>query len=115
MAFNKYAVIRKRQDIFKKTNGLCIYCGCDLIFEDFHMEHAIPKSMKSGDSRERLFPCCPLCNSIKYNLTIEEFRRKLEEDIFYTPHVRMALKYHNLKKEKVVFYFEKVGINVYGK
>lgn len=114
MAYNKETADRKRKYVYEKTNGFCIYCGCQLDFIDFHMEHIIPKSINSGSSVDRLFPSCPLCNLIKHDKTIDDFRKKIEEDIFNSSHVKLAVKYHKLKKRKVVFYFEREKIDIYG-
>ena len=114
MAYNKKNAINKRHKILNKTNGKCIYCGCDLDIKSFHMEHVIPKSNVSGDSFDRLFPSCSKCNLYKHSLSVEQFRYKLENEIFERSVATMFEKYHKLKKHKIEFYFEKEGIDIYG-
>ncbi len=103
----------KKEKIYKKTNGKCIYCGCDIKIDDFHMDHVIPKSTKDGCGQSRLFPSCKMCNLYKAHLSVEEFRIKLEEGIFKRSVANVFVAYHKLKKRKVIFYFEKAGINIY--
>lgn len=36
-----------RKEIFKKYNGKCAYCGCELNIDSFQIDHIIPK--RRGD------------------------------------------------------------------
>lgn len=101
-------MMSKREKVFSKTFGKCVYCGCDLEFDNFHVEHMIPKSkMQNNKSNiDNLFPSCPDCNLIKGNLDVEEFRKKIENLMFYDTKCRMIKKYYNVKPKHIKFYFE---------
>lgn len=32
----------ERMAIYKKTNGHCAYCGCELEYKDMQVDHVIP-------------------------------------------------------------------------
>jgi len=95
----------KRKSIFDKTNGLCFYCGCKLDFDNFHMDHFEAKS-NGGKVKENLVPSCPECNLCKSNLSIEEFRHKIEclsKDTFVG---KLMKKYYQIEDRPIEFYFE---------
>ena len=98
----------KREIIYNKTCGKCIYCGCDLEFNNFHIEHVVPKSkLKSNKNNiNNLFPACIDCNLIKGNLDVEEFRKKIENLMYYDTRCRIIKKYYNVEQKKIKFYFE---------
>lgn len=101
--------MNKRQLVFEKTNGKCWYCGCDIDFNYFHIDHMMPKKMLKQDINNisNLFPCCADCNLSKGDMTLEEFRNKIE-NIFDKRHFgRIIKKYYNIKPTKIIFYFEK--------
>lgn len=95
----------KRNDVFNITNGKCYYCGCQLEFDSFHMDHILPKS-QGGKNKNNLVPTCVDCNLSKGNLDIEEFRAKLQRMTTATHIGRMISKYHNINDSEIVFYFE---------
>lgn len=103
--------MNKREKVFKKTNGKCIYCGCNLDFYDFHIEHMKPKSKINydKDNLDNLFPSCIDCNLLKGNLEVNEFKEKIENLIFNDTRCRTLGRYYNLKPKKILFYFEKQG------
>lgn len=103
--------MNKREKVFKKTNGKCIYCGCDLDFYNFHIEHMKPKSKLTYNISDinNLFPSCIDCNLLKGNLEAEEFREKIENFIFKDTKCRTLARYYNLKPKKIKFYFEKTN------
>lgn len=102
-----------REKVFKKTNGKCVYCGCKLEFDNFHIEHMNPKCKIIGNKNDikNLFPSCIDCNLLKGNLDVEEFRKKIENFIFFDTKCRTLKKYYNIKPKKIIFYFEKAGVN----
>lgn len=101
---NKY----NREKIYNKTNGRCAYCGCELDFSDFEIDHTIPKS-KGGNSKfENLQPCCKDCNLFKFDSDIEEFRKKVSDILLNTFHGRIIGKYYKPIVKDIVFYFEQV-------
>lgn len=96
----------KRENVYKITDGRCFYCGCQLDIDTFHKDHLIPKSKKGNI----LVPCCPTCNQFKSDLSIEEFREKLQKELFDDFHVQMLMKYYRIEKKPIVFYYEKLNI-----
>lgn len=67
---------KTRNIIYNKYNGRCAYCGCKLDFENFSIDHIIPKWRKNDDDFlsylniergkckiENYNPSCNSCNS----------------------------------------------------
>lgn len=108
--------MNKREKIFEKTNGKCVYCGCNLDFYNFHIEHTKPKSklIKDKNNIKNLFPACIDCNLLKGNLDVAEFRKKIENLIYDNSRERTIAKYYKIKPQKIIFYFESEKYN-YGK
>lgn len=100
--------MNKREKVFSKTNGKCIYCGCNIDVKTFNIEHRIPKKhLKSDyDNITNLFPACQDCNYSKGELSVDEFRKKIENMIFDKSVGRIMSKYYGLEPIKVKFYFE---------
>ena len=98
---------RKRTTIFNMLGGRCYYCGCELDFDNFHMDHFKAKK-DGGKVHNNLVPACPECNLCKNDLTIEEFRRKVSFDLFCTFQGKMIRKYYGVGPRPVTFYFEEV-------
>lgn len=101
--------MNKREKVFLKTNGRCIYCGSIISYDDFHIDHKNPKSnlKKDFDNIDNLFPSCCDCNLSKGNLSIENFRKKIEQILFNNHTARIITKYYNVKPKKIKFWFEK--------
>lgn len=102
-----------REKVFKKTNGKCVYCGCELNFYNFHIDHMKPKSKmtKNKNDIKNLVPSCVDCNLLKGNLEIEDFRKKIENFIIDDTKCRTLKRYYNIKPKKIVFYFERQGVD----
>lgn len=98
----------KRRTVFNMLNGRCFYCGCDLDFDNFHMDHFVSK-FSGGKVKDNLVPSCPECNLCKSNLDIEDFRNKLANTIWDSFQGKMIKKYYPIRKREIVFYFEEVG------
>ena len=103
----------KRAEVWKKTNGHCYYCGCDIDpFISFSIDHLIPHSNGGKDTIDNLFPVCRKCNARKKNGTLEDLRRRLAP-VHFTPHQIEWLKSRGLFEEQFmpepfVFYFERI-------
>ena len=96
-----------RTKIYEITKGKCFYCGCELDFNKFHLDHFKAKS-NGGKQSNNLVPSCPDCNHCKGKLDIEQFRTKIEnllEDRFVGNIVK---KYYGLESKKIKFFFEEV-------
>ena len=98
--------ILNRKIIFDKTGGKCFYCGCDLDFKNFHVDHLTPKSAGGKDARNT-FPSFPECNIFKSNKTLEEFRYDLENIGKRNMTGKLMIEYWGAKKPKILFWFER--------
>lgn len=113
-------LFKKRQLILNKSDGLCWYCGCELI-KGWHADHfkAIRRnpdgtcSNPENDTEENKVPACPQCNRMKSSMNIEQFRSTVAYFISslneYSTQYKFAKKYGLIKETeiKVVFWFEK--------
>ena len=115
-----------RKDVFLKFDGLCAYCGCELINGKFTIDHIIPKykgirtedlnSMnitRGTSSIDNLNPCCGSCNSSKSTFTIEKWRReislKFERSIKESSNLRLLVRMGMIQyNPDFKFYFEKI-------
>ncbi len=76
---------RIREQIFKKTNGRCGYCGDWLPVFDFTIDHMIPKSklkqlrLTRQGYYNNFMAACFKCNQRKGPTTPEEYRKHLQE------------------------------------
>lgn len=98
----------KREQIFNILGGKCFYCGCDLSFDNFHLDHIKAKS-KGGIRENNLVPSCPECNIYKSDLEIEEFREKIANALSSNSHGKIINKYYKIEYKPITFYFEEVG------
>ena len=101
--------MNKREKVFLKTNGRCAYCGCDLDFYNFHIDHKKAKSklIKDKNNIRNLFPACADCNLLKGSLDISEFREKIEDLIYDNRRGTRIAKYYEIEPREILFYFEK--------
>ncbi len=119
MAENK----NKREIVFNKYNGKCSYCGCDISFKNFHIDHIDPLRRSKSPYKERELrtglndasnfnPSCPQCNLSKSCMDLNIWRKELSLKIDRlhrdSSTFRMLKKYGMVKiiKKDVVFYFE---------
>ncbi|MCD8401334.1 HNH endonuclease [Tenacibaculum finnmarkense] len=123
-----------RDEIFKKYDGKCAYCGDDL--KKMQVDHIIPqrnflesivnqndipcflKHLKEEDVNhiDNLNPSCATCNKFKDTFSLSNFRRELGNQLSrakkYSSNFRFALKYNQVKETpaEIIFHFEKVGV-----
>jgi CRISPR/Cas system Type II protein with McrA/HNH and RuvC-like nuclease domain len=70
----------RRLLVWLKTNGLCFYCGRQLVIgacnekNNFVVDHLIPTTVGGNNSISNLIPCCNRCNCVKGHQHIERFR-----------------------------------------
>lgn len=106
---------KDRLKVYKKCNGHCAYCGCELKYEDMQVDHVVPLkgwTIKGKDTLKNMLPACRSCNHYKGASQLEGFRKMLEN----MPYVLMrdSVTYKNAVRyglvtpspHKVKFYFE---------
>lgn len=104
----------KREQVYKKYDGHCAYCGREIAYKDMQVDHFLPVRgwNESGtDNIENLMPACRMCNHYKrahslnlFRRYIEEIPRKLRDNYIY----KVGVVYGNVKEEikPIRFYFE---------
>lgn len=113
----------QRQAVLLKTAGRCGYCGIDLAGKRWQVDHIKP--LFRGDTNQpkdhsfaNLMPACFRCNNRKQTHSIESFRSEIAAQV---ERVRRDSRGFKLAedfglvqeiKAPVVFYFEKIGLEV---
>lgn len=110
---------KDRLQVYGKTNGHCAYCGMTIEYKAMQIDHVVPLNgwtQQGEDKIDNMMPACRSCNKYKAASTLEGFRKMLE----HMPNVLMAnnATYRNAvryglvepKPHKVIFYFEKLGL-----
>lgn len=64
---------KKKARLYEEVGYKCAYCGCDLDVSGFHIEHIIPRVRGGSSEENNLTASCPSCNSLKKNMTSDEF------------------------------------------
>lgn len=106
-----------REEVWKKYNCKCAYCGEDLPLNKMQVDHIYPKYKGGKDEIENYNPSCRQCNFYKSDFTLDAFRNQMltiTERIKKPFIVRLALKYGiiEFKKWDGKFYFEEVTKNI---
>lgn len=78
-----------RENIYKRDNYECVYCGCSNV-RILTLDHVIPQSKGGKDTWENLVTACKVCNSEKADLTLEEYGKEIPEP--KRPHYLMLMK-----------------------
>lgn len=108
---------KKRERVKAKTNGCCAYCGC-VLGEKFHVDHVRSKhshrqhGQTGWDDFENLVAACSPCNLYKSDLSLEDFREKINkahERLLQHAGYRALLRYGAGQVEvPYTFFFETV-------
>ena len=69
----------EREQVLKKCDGHCAYCGCSLEHEHMQVDHVIPLRKGGADELENMLPACKSCNWYKSTMTVDQFRAYLEQ------------------------------------
>ena len=115
-----------RKIVYKKYNGHCAYCGCEIPEKGFNVDHLhclrnyeYLEEITGIDANaiENLMPACGSCNRYKATMDLETFRKQLQKipdrlqrDVCT---YNIALRYGMIHedREPIKFYFEKVRDN----
>lgn len=122
----------QREQVRMKFGGKCAYCGCELP-DRWHADHmeAVDRKMAyvpgkgfvatgemykpQNDTFENLMPSCAPCNIDKHSMSLESWRRKLQDAANVLsrnyPTYRHALRFGLVRETgaSIVFYFERVA------
>lgn len=105
---------KERKEVYQKCGGRCAYCGCEIPFRGFNVEHVKPLAICGSDTIDNMLPACRSCNHYKSTLGLEDFRtylsglhnRMLRDNVNYRTLYRYGLISYNPEPTK--FYFEKI-------
>ena len=100
-----------REQVYKKYNGKCAYCGHEIEYKDMQIDHIKAKYLGGEDKTENYVPSCRACNFYKTTFDIETFRERIKaiperlNKIFI---FKLAIKYGliEIKDKKVKFLME---------
>ena len=84
-----HTVPLSRENVYKRDNYECVYCGCSLT-KYLTLDHVIPQSKGGKDTWDNLVTACRTCNSEKSDLTLEEFGKEIPEP--KRPHYLMLMR-----------------------
>lgn len=121
MAVKRKAISPKvREEVFKKYDGHCSYCGKKLERGNWQVDHLIPVQRErfgkatflEVENFNNLMPSCRRCNHYKRAHSLETFRRYVEEipdklhatSYIYKVGLDFGLVVANPRK--IIFYFE---------
>lgn len=86
-----------RENIYKRDNYECVYCGEDNK-KLLTLDHVVPQSKGGPNSWENLVTACKRCNGEKSDLTLEEYGKPIPKP--QRPHYLMLLKkVHHIPEE----------------
>lgn len=114
-----------REQIHKKCNGKCAYCGEKITVKEMQIDHVVPlyrnhtntelsamSVIRGTNEDENLMPSCKSCNNYKKTLTLEKFRNEMQKQVQrcneYSKNYKFAKKFGLVVEvnKPVVFYFE---------
>lgn len=78
-----------RENIYKRDNYECVYCGEDNV-KLFTLDHVVPQSRGGRDTWDNLVTACKRCNGEKADLTLAEYGKDIPKP--KRPHYLMLLK-----------------------
>ena len=100
-----------RENVFKKYDGHCAYCGRSLTIDQMQIDHIFPKYLGGADTIDNLNPSCRMCNHYKRSLTVEKFREQIKTlttrlEKIYIYRIAVAFRIVNECAWSGKFYFE---------
>lgn len=102
---------KQREQIYKKYNGRCAYCGEKIEYKDMQVDHVKAKYLGGANEMENYVPSCRACNFYKATFDIETFRKRIADipkQLMKTFIFRLALKYGliEIKEKQIKFKLE---------
>lgn len=109
-----------RQKVYKKFDGHCAYCGCEIEFKRMQVDHFWPKQLAhhepdlDNDRFENLMPSCQPCNIHKHGMRPEVWRSELGRQLsmlMKNAQFKRVLRFGliELTQIPIIFYFERLG------
>lgn len=113
----------ERKAVYDKYNGHCAYCGCDIPFKGFNVDHLhclrnyeYTEEFTGIDvhSIDNLMPACGSCNRYKATMDLETFRKQLQkipdrlQRAVCTYNIALRYRMVQENREPIKFYFERV-------
>ena len=103
---------KQREQIYKKYNGRCAYCGQKIEYKEMQVDHIKAKYLGGKNETENYLPTCRACNFYKSTLDIEDFRIRVEtipERLNRIFIFKLAIKYGliEIKNKKIKFLLER--------
>ncbi len=86
-------VMMTRQNIFRRDNFTCVYCG---VKENLTLDHVMPRSRGGKSSWTNLVTACQGCNSKKGDFTPEEIEMNLPYKPFKPTFVMFIKEYSGM-------------------
>ena len=109
-----------REQVYQKYNGHCAYCGKELLYKDFQLDHLLPIAGWGTEAElecfENYMPTCRRCNHYKRAFSLEKFRKMIEEipaKLYRDSYIYKIGQDYNLVSaapKKVIFYFEQKDV-----
>jgi 5-methylcytosine-specific restriction endonuclease McrA len=99
-----------RLNIYLDGNKECFYCGRKVKWEEFTIDHVVPRSKGGKSIRNNYVCCCTDCNSIKGDMPIEQFNKyinNLHIVMRNDPKWRLFLKHFDVKAKRKTNFLEK--------
>lgn len=62
---------RRKNDVWKKSGGVCAHCGRKISSINRTVEHYVPRSEGGGYDRRNLIPLCKKCNQSRASNNID--------------------------------------------
>ncbi len=91
------SVVLTRNNIFKRDNFTCQYCGSK---EHLTLDHVIPRSKGGGTNWKNLITACKYCNAKKGDMAPEQVGMKLENKPYKPSYVIFLRDFSGFTKEE---------------
>ncbi len=72
-----------KEQVYKKFNNRCAYCGEKLTPDTRTIDHIVPLSEGGSNYITNFFPACIYCNTLKASLSLKNFKVLLRVEMFY--------------------------------
>lgn len=95
------------KNLLIRDNFTCQYCGKKLTFKNATKDHLIPLSKGGKNTIDNVVSSCKECNSLKANLSLEEFEKRYNRKLMQRPRflteeekIKVIFKFFKNKEKK---------------